>query len=209
VTGRRTVVFDCAGVIVRWRPVQLIERCFPAHAFDDTSATRVADALFQHFEPGSDWGAFDCGQVEPAALAERIAARTGLPHAGIAALIGAIPEHLEPVPETLALIERLQAAGHRLALLSNMPRPYADHLEATHGCFAAFDHRVWSGRIGLMKPGRAIFDHLQHALALDLRDAIFLDDHAGNVAAARSYGWQALLFTGAAPCDADLRARGF
>jgi putative hydrolase of the HAD superfamily len=69
----------------------------------------------------------------------------------------------------VALIERMRAAGHRLGLLSNMAAAYAEHLEAQHAVFAAFEHRAWSGRLGLAKPARAIFDHVRGALEVTSR----------------------------------------
>jgi putative hydrolase of the HAD superfamily len=209
VTRRRTVVFDVGGVIVRWQPEALMRQCFPQHAVDDASAERIKTQVFQSFAEGADWAAFDRGQVEPEALADRIAERSGLPHRGVTALIDAIPDHLQPMPESLALIERVRAAGHCLALLSNMPLPYAEHLERSHACFGWFEHRTWSGRLGAMKPDRAIFDHVREGLALDLEDAIFLDDHAGNIDAARRFGWNALHFESAAQAECQLVERGW
>jgi putative hydrolase of the HAD superfamily len=206
---QRTVVFDVGGVIVRWQPNELMRSCFPHHATDDASADTVKAQVFQTFARDADWSAFDRGMVEPDALADRIAARTGLPRESIAALIDAIPDHLQPMPESVALIERTRAAGHRLVLLSNMPRPYAAHLEDTHKCFAWFEHRAWSGRLGFMKPQRRIFDHVQSTLDLDLQHAIFIDDHQGNIDAAQGFGWNALRFESAAQCGADLLRDGW
>jgi putative hydrolase of the HAD superfamily len=206
---QRTVVFDVGGVIVRWQPNELMRRCFPRHATDEASADAVRAQVFQTFAPDADWSAFDRGVVEPDMLSLRIAQRSGLPRAGVAALIDAIPDHLQPLPGTVALIERVRAAGHRLALLSNMPRPYAAHLEDKHECFGWFAHRTWSGRAGHIKPERGIFDHVQSALDLDLAHAIFIDDHHGNVEAARGYGWNALRFESAAQCEAALLRDGW
>jgi putative hydrolase of the HAD superfamily len=206
---RRTLVFDVGGVIVRWQPKELMRDCFPRHATDEAGAERVKTLVFQGFADGADWSAFDRGAVEPAELAQRIAGRSGLPRDNVMALISAVPLHLQPMPESLALIGRVRAAGHRLALLSNMPRPYADHLEATHACFGWFEHRAWSGRLGVMKPERAIFDHVRDLAALDLDHALFIDDHERNIAAARDHGWQALQFENAAQCEAALVRDGW
>ena len=65
------------------------------------------------------------------------------------------------------------------------------------------------GRVGLMKPERAMFDHARDALALDLEHALFIDDHPGNIEAARAFGWQALRFENAAQCEAALRHDGW
>ena len=206
---RHTFVFDIGGVVVRWQPLELMRQVFPAQAHDEASAQAVADAIFQGLTPGGDWAEFDRGRIEPAALAERIAARTGYAVQSVTALIATIPAHIQPMPTSVALLERARAAGHRLTLLSNMPTPYADHLEATHACFGWFEAGVFSGRVGLMKPERAMFDHARDALGLDLEQTLFIDDHPGNIEAARACGWQALRFESAAQCEAELRRDGW
>ena len=206
---RRTLVFDIGGVLVHWQPLQLMQQVLPAQAHDESSAKAVVAAVFQTFAPEADWAQFDLGRIEPEPLAERIAARTGYPLQGLRALIAAIPAHIQPMPASVALLERVRAAGHRLTLLSNMPVPYADHLEATHACFGWFEAGVFSGRVGLMKPERAMFDHARDSMALDLDQSLFIDDHPANIAAARALGWQALHFENAAQCEAALRRDGW
>ncbi len=201
---RRVVVFDVGGVIVRWQPLALMRHHLPM-AEPQEAFTNV----FQHWAPGSDWLAFDLGHIRSEALAERISRRTGYPVAALASLIGGIPAHLAPMPSSVALMDRVHSAGHRLAVLSNMPAPYADHLESAHACFGAFEHRVWSGRIGLAKPEPAIFAHLQNTLDAEPNDIIFLDDVAGNVEAARRCGWQALHFQSAELALGELTAAGW
>ena len=206
---RRTLVFDIGGVVVHWQPLQLMQQVLPAQAHDESSAKAVVAAVFQTFAPEADWAQFDLGRIEPEPLAERIAARTGYPLQGLRALIAAIPAHIQPMPASVALLERARAAGHRLTLLSNMPVPYADHLEAAHACFGWFEAGVFSGRVGLMKPERAMFDHARDSMALDLGQSLFIDDHPANIAAARALGWRALHFENAAQCEAALRRDGW
>jgi putative hydrolase of the HAD superfamily len=201
---QKAVVFDVGGVIVQWQPLQLMREHLPMVSADEAHAQ-----VFQSWAPGADWLEFDRGTVEPDALAERIARRTGYPRAAIESLIGAIGAHLEPMPHSVALIARVRAAGHQLGLLSNMPRPYADHLEAKHDCFGWFDHCAWSGRLGLIKPDRAFFDHVLDKLAATPSQAVFIDDSIGHVEAARRYGWSAVHFQNAAQAEHDLRALGF
>jgi putative hydrolase of the HAD superfamily len=203
IVTQKAVVFDVGGVIVRWQPLQLMREHLPMVAADEAYAQ-----VFQSWAPDADWLAFDRGTVEPEALAERIARRTGYPGAAIESLIGAIGAHLEPMPDSVALLARVRAAGHPLGLLSNMPRPYADHLEAAHECFGWFDHRAWSGRLGWVKPDRAFFDHLLAQLEVEPSQAVFIDDHIGHVEAARRYGWSAVHFENAAQTEKDLRALG-
>lgn len=206
---RRTLVFDVGGVVVRWQPHLLLQELLPALAGDASQAQAMVARIFEGFALDSDWAEFDRGRIEPAALAARLAARTGYPVQALRTLIAAIPAHLTPLPESLALLQCARAAGHRLTLLSNMPPPYIDHLLAQHACFSWFDAAVFSGRIGVIKPERAMFDHAREALALDLRHTLFIDDNPANIEAARALGWPSLQFENPAQCQAVLCREGW
>ena len=101
-------------------------------------------------------------------------------------------------------MRRLKGAGHRLFYLSNMPAPYADHLERSHDFFDLFDDGVFSARVQLMKPDPAIFREASRRFGLAPGEMLFVDDVAHNVEAARALGWQALHYRGAAECEAAL-----
>jgi beta-phosphoglucomutase-like phosphatase (HAD superfamily) len=72
--------------------------------------------------------------------------------------------------------------------LSNMPHPYADHLERANAFVADFLDGIFSARVGLMKPNAAIFELAEQRFGLVPADTLFIDDHAGNVEAARARG---------------------
>lgn len=207
--GRRTVIFDFGAVLFRWQPLQLMQQALPELAGDDDSARRLASEIFQSFTPDSDWARFDLGLLDEPVLATRIAARTGLPDAAVRRLIDAVPAHLEPQAETVSLFRALQARGHRLVFLSNMPRSYATHLEQLNPFVAEFEDGIFSGRVGLIKPWPAMFELASHRFGLQGAVPIFIDDHAGNIAAARRHGWQGITFTGAAQAEAELRDGGW
>ena len=198
------IVFDLNGVVFHWEPLALLQQILPHHAADDASAGGLAAMLFQGFAPGSDWAEFDLGHVEAGALAERIARRTGFAAADVLAVVHAIPPHLAPQADTVALMRRMKLAGHRLFYLSNMPAAYADHLERSHDFFAWFDDGVFSARVQMMKPQPAIFHEAARRFAVAPADLLFIDDVAHNVAAARALGWQGVHFQGAAACEAAL-----
>lgn len=198
------VVFDFSGVVFDWQPLELLQRTLPRIAKDEAAARDLANALFQGFAPGSDWAAFDLGQVEPVELAARIARRTGLADSDVLAVVDTIPAHLAPQADTIALMRRLKDAGHRLFYLSNMPAPYADHLERSHAFFAWFEDGIFSARVQLMKPQAEIFREAERRFGVLRDDLLFIDDTAHNIAAARALGWQALHFRGAAACEAAL-----
>lgn len=200
------VVFDFGGVLFHWQPRQLLSRLLPEHAPDAAAADVLFDAFFEGYT--GDWGDFDRGTVEPGPLAERIARRTGLTVAETRRVIDGVPAALTPIEGTVALLRRLHAEGSALFFLSNMPEPYARHLEATHDFLALFRAGVFSARARLCKPEPEIFAHCVREFAIDPAQTVFIDDVAHNVAAARAAGWRAVQFLDPAQCAQALHDEG-
>lgn len=205
-SGKR-IVFDFAGVLFQWQPLALLQQLLPAQATDEASAAHWAAQIFQAY--GGDWAEFDRGTVEPEALVDRIARRTGLAAQAVRAVVDGVPLALQPVPATVDLFERLRAAGPPLFYLSNMPASYADHLERHHPFLAGFADGVISARVQLIKPEPAIFELAAQRFGVAPDELVFLDDVAVNVAAARAAGWHALQFIDAAQAEAELRTEGW
>lgn len=197
------VVFDFGGVLFRWQPEVFLPRFLPGHTAD---ARALVDAFFQGFD--GDWGRFDGGTVDAAGLAPLIAARTGIAVDDVTRVIAAIPAELQPVPDTVAIVQALREAGHRLWFLSNMPAPYAATLETVNPLGDWFEGGIYSSRVGLRKPDRAIFDALAGRFDLDPASSLFIDDALRNVDAAQALGWQTLRFTSPEQCRAALVERG-
>jgi putative hydrolase of the HAD superfamily len=200
------VVFDFGGVLFHWQPPELMKRELPQRATDDASAAHWADAVFQGY--GGDWGEFDRGTVAAPALVQRIAKRTGLEAHEVQAIVDGVPRELQPVPASVALLQRLRDGGTPLYFLSNMPAPFADHLEAQHDFIGWFIDGVFSARVQAIKPERAIYDLAAQRFGARPDELLFFDDHLPNVQAARAAGWQAEHFTDADAAAAALRRSG-
>lgn len=200
------VVFDFGGVLFRWRPRDLLARLLPQHVPDATAAERLFERFFENYR--GDWGEFDRGTVEPGPLAERIARRTGLSVDEARRVIDGVPAELQPVAGTVDLLHTLHAQGRPLYYLSNMPEPYAQHLEATHHFLGLFRDGVFSARLQLCKPEPEIFAQAAQRFGVAPAQTVFIDDMAENVAAARAAGWQAIRFVDPAQCAAELRTAG-
>ncbi len=200
------IVFDFGGVLFDWRPHEFMARLLPQRAPTAAAAHALVGEFFEGY--GGDWGEFDRGTIEAAALAERIAQRTGLTLDEARRVIAAVPHELQPVSDMVALLPRLQAQGHALYYLSNMPASYAEHLEATHDFMGLFRDGVFSARVQMIKPEAEIFAHAQQVFGIQAADTLFIDDVAHNADAARRAGWQAVHFNDPAQCERELVARG-
>jgi putative hydrolase of the HAD superfamily len=199
------VVFDFGGVLFRWQPHEFMPRLLPQHARnEETTAALVAD-FFQGYS--GDWGEFDRGTADAYRVASRIAFRTQLDIADVQLVMDAIPSELQPLPASVALLQRLKERGHRLFFLSNMPIPYAEHLERTHPLAEWFEGGVFSSRIQMVKPEPAIFHHAAKTFGIAPGESVFIDDFALNIKAAKALGWDAIHFLSIEQCEADLVKR--
>ena len=100
-------------------------------------------------------------------------------------------------PETLDLMRMLKAQGKKLGILSNMSPDFHDRLFVPRApdYRALADVEVLSGLEKLYKPERPIYDLTQRRMGLSPERLLFLDDTPVNVNAARSYGWQAEVYS--------------
>lgn len=204
----KRIVFDLGAVVLHWQPAAMLRRVLPQRATDDASAAHWMHEIFQAY--GGDWAEYDRGTVLVPDLVARIAARTGLGAHEVQAAVDAVPHELQPIADSVALIDRLRAAGHRLHYLSNMPAPCADVIERREAAlFARFESGLFSGRIHLIKPEPAIFERAQAHFGAPPCELVFLDDHLPNVHAAQAAGWHALHFHHAAQAESALREAGW
>ena len=152
---------------------------------------------------------FERGDLDAAAVYEHFCRATGT-RPDAAALWTAGADMFDEIPETVALVRRLSAAGHRLGILSNTNS--ADWDFFGRGRFPviveAFEHAVLSFEARAMKPEAAIFTLAVERAGVPAREVFFVDDVPENVAGACAAGLDAVLFTTPAELKAALQHRG-
>jgi putative hydrolase of the HAD superfamily len=112
-------------------------------------------------------------------------------------------------PPMLDWVRRLQQAGIRTGILSNMPHAMETGLRARHPWIESFDHHTWSHSLNLAKPEAAIYAHAARGLHTTPENILFIDDKIENVDAALASGMQAIQYSTHARFEEDMRARGF
>jgi 2-haloacid dehalogenase len=195
------VVFDLGNVLIRWDPYAAVaagvgpdeaRRFLAAPDFDFMAWNHLQDA-------GRSWddGVAEVVRTHPHWAEHARAYRTHF----AASLLG-------EVPGTAGVVRDLQAAGVRLLGLTNWSAELYPYAPATFDVLALLDDVVVSGREGVAKPDRRVFEIVAERAALPLDRLAFVDDLAGNVAAATALGMDGIVFTDAATLRADLAARG-
>ena len=191
------VVFDFGAVLFTWRPIEIVAQAFPERASTPADAKQLAHAMFSH----EDWHDYDRGLLEMEAVVQRLSSRLALDHAAVQTLVQNIGECLQPIAETVAVLQSLRdkrqaGEGVRgLYFLSNMPRPYARELEQKHAFLQQFDGGIFSGDVLLSKPDPAVYRMLQTRYQLQPDSIVFIDDLHANVQAAQALGWQGIHLT--------------
>ena len=98
-------------------------------------------------------------------------------------------------PEALAAIAEAQAAGHRLAILSNeLDLFYGADFRQRLPVLAQFELIVDASHTGILKPDPRAYAACVDGLALPARDCVFVDDQLRNVEGALRAGLQAVHF---------------
>jgi putative hydrolase of the HAD superfamily len=183
----RNVVFDFGGVLVNWRPQEIIESFY--------AEPHLREALRTHAFQHADWLDMDRGTLDEASVVRRCAARMARPESELRALFEHVRAALTPIEPTVALLRELrQRSGLKLYGLSNMSEAIFAHLDGQHDFFKLFDGIVVSAAVKLLKPEPAIYEHLRERFALEFAESVFIDDLARNVESARQAGLPAIQF---------------
>ncbi|MGH8142646.1 MAG: HAD family hydrolase [Steroidobacteraceae bacterium] len=192
------VIFDFGGVLVRWRPQEIIDSFY--------SDPELRDALRRGVFEHADWIELDRGSLSEEGAVRRFAQRLGRPEEEMHALMRGVKEHLTPVEETFALVRALAARNLAVYGLSNMAASVFAHLRQRDPHWDVFRGIVISAEVRLIKPDRAIFDCICGRYHLDPAQTVFIDDHPANVESARKLGLRTILFRSPGQCADELEA---
>lgn len=196
----RNVIFDFGGVLIRWKPQEIIDGFYS----DPLLRTQLRQAVFQH----PDWIEVDRGSLDEEEAVQRFAARMQRPPEEMRALMLAVRHSLTPMEQSIALTRQLTQRNIPLYGLSNMPAQVFTYLRERYEHWQVFQGIVISGEVKLIKPDAAIFEHILQQYQLDPIETAFIDDHAPNVEAARQLGLHAIQFRDAQQCEHELKVAG-
>jgi putative hydrolase of the HAD superfamily len=154
---------------------------------------------------------YDRGALGGREYWREVARRTGitLNEAQIDALIAAdLDLWARPNPPMIAWAARLQRAGMRTAILSNIGDAMAEGMVARLAWLDGFELCIWSHALSLAKPDPAIFVQTVKALGTPAASILFIDDKEENVVAAATAGMRAVRYTTHAEFEQTMRKLG-
>lgn len=114
-----------------------------------------------------------------------------------------------PMPGSLELVERLDAAGVPLFAITNFGHEFWEGFRPTQPVFDRFRDIIVSGTEKLMKPHPAIYALAIERFGIDPAGALFIDDVAANIAGAESVGIAGHRFVDAVTLERELVRRDY
>jgi HAD superfamily hydrolase (TIGR01509 family) len=115
---------------------------------------------------------------------------------------------LDPTPIHEDAFFAKLAKRYKLALLSNTDPIHVKHMEASYKFFEHFPVRIYSCAVGCSKPSPIIFQHALKAVQVGAGEALYIDDIAAYVEAAKSLGMAGIQFESPAQLATDLESHG-
>ncbi|WP_374525318.1 HAD family hydrolase [Sphingopyxis sp.] len=198
---RQSVIFDVGRVLFDWDLRYLFAKLIDDRGELEWFVTHVVtpEWHFQH----------DAGRPLAAMLPELKAEfpdRAPLIDAYAARFNETIPG---PMPGSLELVERLDAAGVPLFAITNFGREFWEGFRPTQPVFDRFRDILVSGIERLTKPDPAIYRLAIERFGIDPAGALFIDDVANNIAGAESVGIAGHQFVDAGTLERELVGLGY
>lgn len=193
-------VFDIGGVLLDWNPRYLYRTLFDDPAAMEAFLTTVCTPEWNRRMDGGMTFAQGIAELLP-----RFPDQADLIRAYRDRWIEMIPAALD---DTVAILEELRSAGHRLYAITNFAAETFALTRQRWDFLGHFKDIVVSGEIGALKPEPEIYRRLLDDNGLTAGDCIFIDDVQENVDGAKAVGMHAVRFTDARTLRSDLRDHG-
>jgi putative hydrolase of the HAD superfamily len=197
----RAVFFDIGNVVLYFSHERMCRQLAAA------SGAPLSDVRREIFDRGLATR-YDRGEITTEQFLSRFAALGGR-DLDAGALRHAATDIFSLNPGVASVVEAL--AGRRdveLGVLSNTCEVHSTYVVERFGVFRHLRHRVFSHRVGAVKPETAIFRAAHAAAGTAPEHCFFTDDRPEFVAAARRAGLDAETFRGARYLRSQLERRG-
>lgn len=178
----KNVIFDLGGVVLGRDFKRLGE------VLGDTFAFISADESFPEY-----WSEFDRGTYTREEVTKMLAEDYNLALEDAEEQVQQLLDLLQPIPETIEVIEEFKRRGIRCYVLSNMNKEFYAEL-VKFPVFELFDGVVVSYQERINKPDRGIYDAILSRYDLEPSETLFADDKIANTAAAAELGLHTLTY---------------
>jgi len=196
----RAIIFDIGRVLVRVD----VARAMQGLA---TGSSLSPSELWSAIEKDPRWSDWQEGRIAPRDWYLHLAQRLG---GGLSfeQFTEVWNRALDPAPIHDDAFFKKLSGRYRLALLSNTDPIHVRHLEGTYSFFAFFPARIYSCAVGASKPDPLVYREALRAIKARAEEALYIDDVAAYVEAAKRLGLGGLQFLSPSQLASDLQALG-
>jgi 2-haloacid dehalogenase len=185
---RSVVVFDLGGVLLDWNPRHLYRKLF---ADDEAAMEHFLGTVCTH-----EWNRCQDAGRSFAEGARLLKAE----HPDKADLIDAYGGRFDemiagPIVGSVEILAELRDRGILLYGLTNWSAETYPPARERYAFLSWFRGILVSGEVGVIKPDPRIFELLIERFGIASESAVYIDDVAANIDAARSFGIHAIQFT--------------
>jgi FMN phosphatase YigB (HAD superfamily) len=177
-----TLIFDIGDVLFSWSP--------------DTS-TSITPLQLKAILRSTVWHAYECGRLQETECYDRIALQFALDPEQVRRAFQDARDSLKPDNQFLAFVRKLQAESGgqlRIFAMSNISAPDYDVLRLKQADWSIFERVFTSAKAGVRKPNLGFYRHVLAETNTNISTAVFVDDNADNVLAARTCGIKGIVF---------------
>ena len=188
----KNYIFDFGNVLANFYPMDLTA----PYVKDDEMCKIVSDVVFDRIY----WNRLDDGSITDEEVKAAACARLPeeLKECACKVYDGWV-KTMTPVANMQELISDIKKTDKKLYLLSNISIGFADtytEVPWIKDILENFDGLVFSGKVGMVKPDRDIFEYILSNFSLKAGECLFIDDSPVNIEGAKSVGIKGYLFDG-------------
>ncbi len=196
-----TIIFDMGMVLVDFRWKALFEEMgLTGERFERMANATVRDPV---------WNEFDRGIWTDEMMLEAFVERAPELEEELNDLFyNRFTELLRKFDYTDEWIDSLKKKGYKVYILSNFSKKGIEECPDELDYIGKTDGAVISYRVNLIKPDPRIYEHILEKFDINPSEAVFIDDNADNIEAAKKFGINTILFTGKEDADKGLAKLG-
>lgn len=171
------IILDIGDVLCNWKPASEL----PIHP-----------KLLKEFRTSRIWHEYNCGRINQDECYSRLSAHHNVSADDIKTAFDLARASQGQNDDVVAFIRELRAihTDLRVYAMSNISRPDWQILRAKPFDWDIFDHVFTSCEAGMCKPELRFYRHVLSKAGIDPGEAVFVDDKAENVLAAKSLGFR-------------------
>ncbi|KAK8058191.1 Haloacid dehalogenase-like hydrolase-domain-containing protein [Apiospora phragmitis] len=171
------IILDIGDVLCSWKPA---------------SALPIQPKLLKEFRTSPIWREYNRGLIGQDECYSRLAQHYSVPADDITAAFDLARASQGQNDDVVAFIRELRATHPNLRVyaMSNISRPDWEILQAKAFDWDIFDFVFTSSEAGMCKPELRFYRHVLSAAKIIASQAVFVDDKAENVLAAKSLGFR-------------------